>query len=142
MQKSGTRKAALLEEKNFLTEIGVPPDQYNFEDGSGLSRLTLVTPETIMRLLSFMYASPNRDVWVGLLPIASEDGTLSKRFKSVRAATAVHAKTGTLSHVTALSGYVLPETGPRYAFSIVVNNFNAPATEIRNVLDKIIGLLL
>ena len=133
----GSRAAGLEEMKAFLAEIGVAPKQYNFEDGSGLSRLTLITPMTVSKLLAYMYASRYRDAWVALLPIAGQDGTLKKRFRGMVTAGAIHAKTGSLSHVTSLSGYMLPTGGKEYAFSILVNNFNGPVSEIRAVLDKI-----
>jgi D-alanyl-D-alanine carboxypeptidase/D-alanyl-D-alanine-endopeptidase (penicillin-binding protein 4) len=87
-----------------------------------------------------MYASKLRDEWVSVLPIGGMDGSLTKRFKSEHGA-GVHAKTGTISHVCALSGYVLPPSGRRYSFSILVNNFNAEANAIRPLVDKIVMTL-
>jgi D-alanyl-D-alanine carboxypeptidase/D-alanyl-D-alanine-endopeptidase (penicillin-binding protein 4) len=137
----GSRTAGLEELKLFLAEMGISTKQYNFTDGSGLSRLTLVTPATITKLLAYMYGSKHRDDWVRLLPVAAEDGTLKKRFLA-SGGRAIHAKTGSLSHVTALSGYMLPSAGRSYAFSIVVNNFNGPSSEVRTVLDKIAVLVM
>ena len=88
-----------------------------------------------------MYGSKHRDAWVSLLPVAGEDGTLKKRFREAGHG-AIHAKTGSLSHVTALSGYMLPGPGKAYAFSILVNNFNGPTSEVRAVVDKITVLVM
>jgi D-alanyl-D-alanine carboxypeptidase/D-alanyl-D-alanine-endopeptidase (penicillin-binding protein 4) len=137
----GSRTAGLEELKLFLAQAGIATKQYNFEDGSGLSRLTLVTPATVSRLLSYMYASPHREAWISLLPVSGEDGTLKRRFRDSGTGT-IHAKTGSLSHVTALSGYMRPRAGKAYAFSILVNNFNGPASEVRAVLDKIAVLVM
>ena len=137
----GSRASGLEELKLFLAEVGIASKQYNFEDASGLSRMTLVTPATVSRLLVYMYGSKHRDAWVSLLPVSGEDGTLKKRFLASGHGV-IHAKTGSLSHVTALSGYMLPVSGKAYAFSILVNNFNGPASEVRGVLDKITVLLM
>lgn len=137
----GSREAGLDELKLFLAEAGIATKQYDFEDGSGLSRMTLVTPAVVSRLLMYMYASKYRDAWVSLLPVAGEDGTLKKRFRKAGTG-AIHAKTGSLSHVAALSGYMLPVSGKAYAFSILVNNFNGPASGVRVVLDKIAVLVM
>jgi D-alanyl-D-alanine carboxypeptidase/D-alanyl-D-alanine-endopeptidase (penicillin-binding protein 4) len=133
----GSRAAGIEEMRAFLSEVGVELKQYNFEDGSGLSRLTLVTPLTVSKLLAYMYSSKYREEWVKLLPVGGEDGTLKRRFRDGGRSGAIHAKTGTLSHVTSLSGYMLPAVGKTYAFSILVNNYNGPASEVRGVLDKI-----
>jgi len=137
----GSRESGLEELKLFLAEAGIAAKQYNFEDGSGLSRLTLVTPTSVSRLLVYMYGSKYRDEFVSLLPVAGEDGSLKKRFREAGHG-AIHAKTGSLSHVTALSGYMLPGSGKAYAFSILVNNFNGPTSEVRAVLDKIAVLVM
>jgi len=137
----GSREGGLDLLKLFLAEAAIAAKQYNFEDASGLSRSTLVTPSTVSKLLAFMYASKYRDAWIGLLPVSGEDGTLKRRFR-LTGTSVIHAKTGSLSHVTALSGYMLPGAGKAYAFSILVNNFNGPATEVRTVLDKIAVLVM
>jgi D-alanyl-D-alanine carboxypeptidase/D-alanyl-D-alanine-endopeptidase (penicillin-binding protein 4) len=133
----GSRQAGLDQLKAFLVEIGVADGDYVFEDGSGLSRLTLVKPEAIVRLLTFMHASPLRDIWVGLMPVGGQDGTLANRFSKDPAAKNIHAKTGSLSHVNALSGYAESATYGEVVFSIIVNDTVAPSSEIRAFIDKI-----
>jgi len=54
----------------------------------------------------------------------------------------VHAKTGSLSHVAALSGYIERGAGEMVAFSMLVNNFNGRPTEVRGVMDKICNLIV
>ena len=108
----------MAEMKAFLEEIGIEPAGYNLFDGSGLSRLDLVTPSTVIKLLRHMYDSPMREQWLSILPVGGQDGTLSARFGSTPAAGRVYAKTGSLSHVSALSGYLQRADGTWLAFSI------------------------
>ena len=133
-----TREKAIEELKAFLKEIGIPDTEYTFEDGSGLSRKTLVSPFAVTTLLRFMHASPYRDRWVGTLPIGGEDGTLAPRFAKNPRGRQIFAKTGSLSHVNALGGYA----GERYAFSILVNNSNVPSSVVRSAMDQIALALL
>jgi D-alanyl-D-alanine carboxypeptidase/D-alanyl-D-alanine-endopeptidase (penicillin-binding protein 4) len=135
---TGTRKAGLEEMAAFLEEIGIEKDQYHLRDGSGLSRHTLLTPSTITKLLGHMYGSQHRNRWVDTLPIGGVDGTLAKRFKKDRRGRQIHAKTGSITHVNALSGYA----GERYAFSIMVNNSNQTAATIRGIMDQIAGAVV
>jgi D-alanyl-D-alanine carboxypeptidase/D-alanyl-D-alanine-endopeptidase (penicillin-binding protein 4) len=128
--------------EGFLKDIGVAEQQFNFEDASGLSRLTLVTPRTIAKLLVHMYNSQHRDVWVETLPVGGVDGTLYSRFDKSPLAANIRAKTGTISHVSSLSGYALRPDGRVYAFAILANNFNAASTPIRKVTDQIALALL
>jgi len=138
----GSRQAGLDEMKAFLNEIGVGPDAYNFSDGSGLDRTDLVTPGAVVKLLSHMYASPLREPWIALLPIGGLDGTLSTRFPDSAAGRRVHAKTGTLTHVSALSGYAERRDGTWVVFSILVNNHNGAGAEVRSVIDRICTLIV
>jgi D-alanyl-D-alanine carboxypeptidase/D-alanyl-D-alanine-endopeptidase (penicillin-binding protein 4) len=103
--------------------------------------MDLVTPSGVVQLLRYMYGGPYRDAWISFLPIAAEDGTLSGRFRQTRAAGAIHAKTGSLSHVTTLSGYIERPAG-WLAFSILVNNYAGPVAEVRGVMDRICNLML
>jgi D-alanyl-D-alanine carboxypeptidase/D-alanyl-D-alanine-endopeptidase (penicillin-binding protein 4) len=130
------REAGLKELEAFLSEAGIDRNEYRFEDGSGLSRLTLVTPETVVKLLLHMYRGPHRDAWISLMPVGGEDGTLAARFSGNPTGRRVHAKTGSLSHVSGLSGYLDAPSGAR-VFSILVNNYRGTADEIRATIDKI-----
>jgi D-alanyl-D-alanine carboxypeptidase/D-alanyl-D-alanine-endopeptidase (penicillin-binding protein 4) len=139
----GSFEAGMAEMKSFLADVGVEPAGYNLLDGSGLSRLDLVTPATVIKLLRFMYDSPARDNWLSIFPIAGQDGTLSTRFGSTPAAGRVFAKTGSLSHVSALSGYIQRPEGTWLAFSILVNNYGGRGVaEVRGVMDRICNLIL
>jgi len=137
MRHSGAREAGLAELDSFLADAGISNDDYRFVDGSGLSRNTLVTPEAITRLLTFMYRSAYRSIWQSLLPVAGVDGTLATRFADHPEAHAIQAKTGTLSHVRANSGYIQSTRYGPLAFSILVNNYDAPTTEISKFLDAV-----
>lgn len=141
-RNQGTLEAGLDEMGAFLAEAGIEPTAYNFEDGSGLSRPNLVTPAAVVALLSHMYRSPARENWISLLPVGGLDGTLSARFGEGPAAGRVRAKTGSLAHVAALSGYLQRPRGGWLAFSILVNNFQGPAAEVRGAMDRICTLLL
>jgi D-alanyl-D-alanine carboxypeptidase/D-alanyl-D-alanine-endopeptidase (penicillin-binding protein 4) len=138
----GSVEAGLDELKAFLTEAGVEPGGYNINDGSGLARLNLVSPATVVKLLSYMYASPARDNFLSILPVGGQDGTLGARFSDPSIAGRIHAKTGSLSHVSALSGYAQRRRGDWIAFSILVNNYNGPTAEVRAVMDRICELML
>jgi D-alanyl-D-alanine carboxypeptidase/D-alanyl-D-alanine-endopeptidase (penicillin-binding protein 4) len=138
----GSLEAGSEEMKAFLGEAGIEPGAYDLLDGSGLSRLNLVTPAAVVKLLRYMYASPARANWISLLPVSGQDGTLSTRFGEGIAAGRIHAKTGSLSHVNALSGYVERPHGAWIAFSVLVNNYNGPSADVRGVMDRICALIM
>jgi D-alanyl-D-alanine carboxypeptidase/D-alanyl-D-alanine-endopeptidase (penicillin-binding protein 4) len=136
-----SREDAITQLREFLTnEIKLGKDDVNFEDGSGLSRLTLLTPEATTRLLVHMANSPERDAWIESLPKGGEDGTLSRRFNG--STKRVRAKTGSLSHVSALGGYLDHPRHGTLAFTVLLNNYNTPTAEARAGIDKLVMTLL
>ncbi len=135
----GTVAAGLAELKAFLTQAGVAPEEYVFLDGSGLSRQNLVSPMAVVKLLAYMRASQKYEAWVDLLPVAGFDGSLSERLKAAAVAGKIRAKTGTLGHVNAISGYI---PGSNLAFSIFVNNHNLRSREITQLVDRIAEALV
>lgn len=137
----GSREAGIDEMRAFLSEAGIGANEYDFADGSGLSRLGLVTPGALCKLLRYMYDSPHRETWLSLLPLGGEDGTLSTRFNGRREGRRIRAKTGSLTHVATLAGYAESKTRGMVAFAILANNFNAPGSEIRAVIDRIALML-
>ena len=138
----GGREAGLDAMDEFLSSIGISNSEYQFTDGSGLSRDTLVSPSAITKLLAHMNQSMYRDEWLNLLPIGGEDGTLGSRFAGHPEARAVRAKTGTLDHVKAISGYADTATHGRVAFSLLVNNFEEPAPGVTKTIDDLVLVLL
>ena len=140
--RTGSREAGLVAMGEFLTGIGIPAEEYQLTDGSGLSRDTLVSPSAITKLLVHMNESPYRDNWLNLLPMGGEDGTLDSRFVGHPEARAIHAKTGTLDHVKALSGYADTPVYGRVAFSLLVNNFEEPGPGVTKAIDELALALL
>jgi D-alanyl-D-alanine carboxypeptidase/D-alanyl-D-alanine-endopeptidase (penicillin-binding protein 4) len=120
-------------------EAGVGKEDVNFTDGSGMSRLTLVTPEATTKLLLFMSGKVG---WVEALPVGGVDGTLRRRFTGAGVREKVRAKTGSLSHVSALGGYLEHPRLGRLAFTVVLNNYNTPTSEARAGIDKLVTTLL
>ncbi len=140
--RRGSRDAGLKEMADFLGGLGLSKDSYQLTDGSGLSRSTLVSPAAVVRLLAAMYNSDDRQRWLDLLPVGGLDGTLSTRFGGQAPARAIRAKTGTLDHVRALSGYAESSTYGPLAFSFLVNNFEEPGLAVTRLLDELALALL
>jgi serine-type D-Ala-D-Ala carboxypeptidase/endopeptidase (penicillin-binding protein 4) len=114
----GTTAGGASVAADFARELGA---RVRLVDGSGLSRGDRASPRGIVRLLAGMQARDEFDAWYASLPIAGRDGTLSTRMRSGAARGRCHAKTGTLSNVSALSGYCEALSGDLYAFSILMN---------------------
>jgi D-alanyl-D-alanine carboxypeptidase/D-alanyl-D-alanine-endopeptidase (penicillin-binding protein 4) len=110
--------------QEFLSRAGVKKGDVLLEEGSGLSRRDIITPEATVALLSYMNRSRWAEVYRSALPVAGVDGTLQNRMKGTPAAGNVRAKTGTLRYVYTLSGYVTTAAGERLAFSIMLNNYH------------------
>jgi D-alanyl-D-alanine carboxypeptidase/D-alanyl-D-alanine-endopeptidase (penicillin-binding protein 4) len=109
----GTRVATA-----FARRLGARP---TLVDGSGLSRGNRASPVSVVRLLFGMYRREDYDPFVDSLPIAGQDGTLFDRMRRGPARYHCRGKTGTLSNVSALSGYCEAQSGENYAYSILMN---------------------
>ena len=113
-------------------------------DGSGLSRMNLVTAEMTSSLLGYMYRHEDdstRAAFLRSLPIGGVDGTLESRFMDGPAYRKVRAKTGTVSNVSALSGYIMSAANTPVSFVLMANHFTIKTSEIRNAQDRIVELL-
>ena len=139
---AGTIEGGLEVERGFLAGAGLKPDEYVFFDGSGLSRQNLVTPHAVVKLLGFAATQPWGELYESTLPVASVDGSIGERFKGSVAAGRVIAKTGSLGHVNALSGYATTLKGDRVAFSILANNHNLTSKRVLETIDKIVEAIV
>lgn len=126
---AGTWGAGIAVMRDHLADsYGVDLDTIRHRDGSGLSRGNLITPRSIAATLREARDEPWFDEWYDALPIAGNParfvgGTLRSRMRNTAAANNVHGKTGSLTGVSALSGYVTDADGRDLVFSIVLNDY-------------------
>ena len=127
--------------ESVIAKTGAPTSYAKVADGSGLSLYNYLTASLHVALLRYAYH--HEEIFNPLykaLPIAGVDGTLEKRMTSGAAHNNVHAKTGTVTGVSALTGYVTASNGHLLAFSII-NNGNRTAAEGRAFQDKVCQIL-
>jgi len=139
--KQTNEQAGLEVVRSFLQQAGVNAGELALNDGSGLSRNDMVTASTSLQLLTYMSRQPYFDVFRDALPIAGVDGTLRTRMRGTAAAGNLRAKTGSLSSVASLSGYVTSAAGERLVFSMMLNNYRDASAVRRDSIDAI-GVLL
>ena len=124
-------------EKELLNKIGLNAENYRLADGSGLSLYNYLSAEAQVTLLRYAWQHPTLfKHLVVTLPIAGEDGTLKSRMQDTPAQGNVRAKTGTVSGVSALSGYLTAPNGHFIAFS-VINQGVKQASEGRRFQDRL-----
>lgn len=124
---------------------GIDTTRLQLADGSGMSRVNLVSPDMTTRLLRYMWHHNNedvRDAFIYSLPLGGEPiGTLRTMFRSGPASSSVAAKTGTIGYARALSGYVTAADGTPLAFSIMVNHHTAGNVPANRVIESLVNTL-
>ena len=119
-----------------LEAWGIASEAFAQVDGSGLSRYDAVTANALADVLAHVDGdAAARAVFDRALPIAGEDGTLEARFASTPAAGNARAKTGSMSGVRALAGYVTAADGERLVFALLGNNIDAPGAAVDQAID-------
>jgi len=124
-----------------LSKIGIPSDQYVLVDASGLSRQNLVTPKILVKTLNLMSRSSDAWSYRQSLALAGINGTLKNRFIDTEIQENLRGKTGTLTGVGSLSGYLTIPNRSTIVFSIIVNNSNLSNQQIRQAIDNIVNVL-
>ncbi len=126
---------ALEAEDSQLADIDF--DQAVLRDGSGQSRYDLLQPQQVVKLLYAIYHNKKlKRILVDALPISGEDGTLEWRMRSEQMRGRVQAKTGSMTGVSALSGYLTTADHKRLIFSIMMNNFVGKIDAARSLQDQ------
>lgn len=134
----GDDEAGLALIRLWLKRAGVKTDNLAFHDGSGLSRLDLVTPDASAHLLLAISRSPVASVFRESLPLAGTDGTLQGRLRPFK--DRISAKTGSLVYDNSLSGFISTAGGETLAFSVMCNDQTSHTSSIR-LIDEIAGIL-
>jgi D-alanyl-D-alanine carboxypeptidase/D-alanyl-D-alanine-endopeptidase (penicillin-binding protein 4) len=137
----GSFEAGRDEVERRLASLGVAPGTYAYLDGSGLTRYNWISPRQIADILRGMRRHGLWEVWRDTFPIAGVDGTIRNRMKETPAEGNVRAKTGTISNVRALSGYVTTADGEELVFSMIVNGYLLPTRAAENIQDDVLVML-
>ena len=111
------------------------PQKPGWVDGSGLSRYNLFSPKDLVFILNKMKNDFGMERIKNLFPSGNE-GTLANYYVSESGS--IFAKTGTLSGVIALSGFLYTKKNKLLIFSVLVNNHNSSATRVRRAVEKFI----
>jgi D-alanyl-D-alanine carboxypeptidase/D-alanyl-D-alanine-endopeptidase (penicillin-binding protein 4) len=131
-----TNDKALEALRKRLDGWGVAKDGEYLVDGSGLSRRDLIAPETIYLLLKKAFEPQGTSPFVAGLPVAGMDGSLAARMKNTRAQGNVRAKTGTMSNIRSLAGYVTTRDGEHLAIVVIVNNYEGTGADANESIDS------
>jgi D-alanyl-D-alanine carboxypeptidase/D-alanyl-D-alanine-endopeptidase (penicillin-binding protein 4) len=119
----GTVENGRILEDQFLKSAGIDPGTVSISDGSGLSQYDRITPRDLLLILQNDWNSPNRDTVLNALPVAGVRGTLRSSYKGTGAEKNVFAKTGSISHVRTISGFVKTQTHGPVTFSFMINQW-------------------
>jgi len=120
----------------YLRQLDVPDDEFQIDDGSGLSRENRLSTRAIMNVLLDLYGSPNWELYRTSLAVGGEDGTISRYFKDSRYRGKILGKTGYISGVRSFSGVCLTDSGP-YLFSIISNRSSLSRDAINRIAQAI-----
>ena len=127
----GDDEAGVAVIKKWLADQNINANWIAFHDGSGLSRLDLITPESAARLLAIAAQASWRQSFYDSLPVAGRDGTLQGRLANITGR--IVAKTGSLTYDHSLSGYATTQSGDVFLFSILCNDATGQAHPVRTI---------
>jgi serine-type D-Ala-D-Ala carboxypeptidase/endopeptidase (penicillin-binding protein 4) len=136
---TGSAEAGARAVGRVLARAGIDPSGLQIVDGCGLSPLNSASARDFVALLAYVARSPYADLFMSTLPVAGED----RRFRRMGGTPAegnLRAKTGTITNVSSLSGYVTAANGERIAFSIIGNDLRAVAAGKQ--LEDVVGARL
>jgi len=137
-----SRVAGLVEVRRAAAEAGIDTLDLSLVDGSGLSTQDLATARSLVGWLSVHARDPALgEPFRAGLAVPGGNGTLKHRFAGLDPRADLHAKTGTLTNVSSLSGYVTDATGGRIVFAVITNGNRASATAAKQMEERLVAML-
>jgi D-alanyl-D-alanine carboxypeptidase/D-alanyl-D-alanine-endopeptidase (penicillin-binding protein 4) len=112
------------------------PDKPIIKDGSGLSRYNLVTPRTMVSLWKKLYDEVPKERLFKLLATGGKSGTLKNNYKENEPY--IFGKTGTLSNVHCLSGFLITKKNRMLIFSYMNTNLTQPTRDVRSEMELLL----
>ncbi len=132
-----TAEGGLKNLAETLRKMGISPEFYLARDGSGLSRYDYLTADALIWLLTYTWLDPGLgETFRAALPVSGVTGNIAQRLKNTPAHGRVWAKTGSMSQVRSLSGFIVTAEGEPLVFAFMVSGFRVPSREIDAAMDK------
>lgn len=139
---SGSWHDGLKVERRFLIDsVGIDSTQFALIDASGLASNNLVSPLAFTQLLAYMRRQPTFDAFAAGLPRSGQAGSLRRRFVDTPLEGRVQAKTGSISRVNTLSGYVERADGRVLVFSVQANHHTLGSSKMIAAIDSVVAEL-
>ncbi len=138
----GTEAAGLALVRETLAAQGVPAHGFELVDGSGLSRYDLATPRALASVLQADWNAPYRDLVLDALPVAGVRGSLAHAFAGTPLERRVFAKSGSMTHVSALAGYLATNRHGAVTFAIMVDDWSGDAAALEDVRTRWLSRLV
>jgi len=132
-----TAAAGLTALEETLNDWGIFGNYFLARDGSGLSRYDYLSADALTWLLTYLWMDPKHaELYRAALPEFGVSGSVANRLKGTPASGRVWAKTGSMSQVRSLSGYIVTTEGEPLVFAFIVNGFRVPQREIDAAMDR------
>ena len=137
--RAGSWDEGLRVERRFLIDsVGVDSTQIALSDGSGLSSANLVSPMAFTQIMRFIRNHPHYESFGAGLPQSGKRGSLKNRYVGTPIEGRVHAKTGSISRVNTLSGFVELQSGKVIYFSVQANHHTLPSSVMLPQIDSVV----
>jgi D-alanyl-D-alanine carboxypeptidase/D-alanyl-D-alanine-endopeptidase (penicillin-binding protein 4) len=120
----------------FLQSLDVSKDEFNLDDGCGLSKKNSISPNAMAKVLEHNFYSKQHDAFMNSLAVAGVDGTFESRFRDGNLRGRVMGKSGYVEGVSALSGYLKAKDGQWYVFSILMNGVPSGSNSMAKALQE------
>ncbi|HEX3927638.1 MAG TPA: D-alanyl-D-alanine carboxypeptidase/D-alanyl-D-alanine-endopeptidase [Gemmatimonadales bacterium] len=127
-----------IERRFLIDSVGVDSTAFSLDDGSGLAAANLISPHAFTQLLRFVRQRPAWTAFAAGLPQSGKPGSLKDRFVRTPLEGRVRAKTGTITHVATLSGYVERPDGNTLIFSVMANHHTLSNSRIIAAIDSVV----
>ncbi len=135
----GTTELGISLMKSFSSSIGINIADVSLSDGSGMSATNLISTHDLSQLLVYMRDHEHFDAFKNSLAVAGNDGSLEKRFRNTPLQGNLMGKTGYVSGVRALSGYLKTKSNKTLIFSIATNHYAASTSYVDSIQESILA---
>ena len=127
-----------IERRFLIDSVGVDSTQFSLSDGSGLAGTNLISPLTFTRVLAYVWNHPHNETFMAGLPQSGNTGSLLARFIGTTLEGRVRAKTGSISKVNSLSGFIDRPGKTPLVFSVIANHHTQGYSSMTRFIDSIV----